>query len=182
MLEISDLDLCSPRSSATSRRTYSANEMPSSAALACARRCISGSMVICMRAFMMAPSCHHLPPNARSARDRMICAWTVWHVSTTRNDILIQPSRPFLEPLYHAAVAAAHPPHCLPPHLPAPPASGRIIILAAGKAAGSMAEIAERHYVDDVGVLPSRITGVAVTRHGYARPTRIVRVLEAGHP
>jgi hydroxypyruvate reductase len=90
--------------------------------------------------------------------------------------------RAFLERLYETAVAAAHPSHCLPAHLPAPPVSGRIIILAAGKAAGSMAEVAERHYVDDIGVPPSRITGVAVTRHGYARPTRIIRVVEAGHP
>jgi glycerate 2-kinase len=90
--------------------------------------------------------------------------------------------RAFLERLYHTAVAAAHPSQCLPGHLPSPPVSGRIIVLAAGKAAGSMAEIAERHYVDDIGVPPSHITGVAVTRHGYARPTRIIRGVEAGHP
>jgi len=90
--------------------------------------------------------------------------------------------RAFLERLYQTAVAAAHPSQCLPAHLPAPPASGRIIVLAAGKAAGSMAEVAERHYVDDRGLPPSRVAGVAVTRHGYARPTRIIRVVEAGHP
>src|SRR5215470_15006676 len=90
--------------------------------------------------------------------------------------------RPFLERLYHTAVAAAHPSQCLPPHLPAPPASGRIIILAAGKAAGSMVEVAARHYLDDVGVPPSRIAGLAVTRRGYARPTSLIRVVEAGHP
>jgi glycerate 2-kinase len=90
--------------------------------------------------------------------------------------------RPFLERLYHTAVAAAHPSQCLPQHLPAPPASGRIIILAAGKAAGSMVEVAERHYLDDVGVPSSRIAGLAVTRRGYARPTRLIRVVEAGHP
>jgi hypothetical protein len=39
--------------------------MPSSAALACARRCISGSIVICVRAFMMSPSCHHIAYCAR---------------------------------------------------------------------------------------------------------------------
>ena len=27
-----------------------------------------------------------------------------------------------------------------------------------------------------------RIAGLAVTRHGYARPTRLVRLVEAGHP
>src|SRR4051812_26161395 len=90
--------------------------------------------------------------------------------------------RAFLERLYNAAIAAAHPSQCLPAHLPAPPASGRIIILAAGKAAGSMAEVAERHYLDRCGLSPTRITGVAVTRHGYARPTKLIRVVEAGHP
>jgi hydroxypyruvate reductase len=95
---------------------------------------------------------------------------------------LIQSSRAFLERLYDTAVAAAHPSQCLPAHLPAPPATGRIIILAAGKAAGSMAEIAERYYLDDIGVPTNRIAGIAVTRHGYARPTRIIRMVEAGHP
>ncbi len=56
------------------------------------------------------------------------------------------------------------------------------MILAAGKAAGAMAEVAERHYVDQGGLPASRISGLAVTRHGYARPTRLVRVIEAGHP
>src|SRR5882762_4881047 len=90
--------------------------------------------------------------------------------------------RPFLERLYHAAVAAAHPSQCLPAHLPEPPSPGRIIILAAGKAAGSMAEVAERHYIDNCRLPPNRITGVAITRHGYARPTSLIRVVEAGHP
>jgi hydroxypyruvate reductase len=54
-------------------------------------------------------------------------------------------------------------------------------MLAAGKAAGSMTEVAERHYLD-AGLSPARIGGTAVTRHGYGRPTRIVPVVEAGHP
>jgi len=45
-IEISALRFGSPKSEDTRRRTYSANEMPSSAALACARRCVSGSIVI----------------------------------------------------------------------------------------------------------------------------------------
>ena len=60
--------------------------------------------------------------------------------------------RAFLEDLFNTAVAAAHPATCLPPHLPAPPANGRLILLAAGKAAGSMIEAAERHYLDDAEV------------------------------
>src|SRR5690349_23727654 len=89
--------------------------------------------------------------------------------------------RVFLERLYRAAVGAAHPAACLPPHLPAPPPAGRLVILAAGKAAGSMTEVAERHFLA-AGVPPGRIHGVAVTRHGYGRPTQIVPVVEAGHP
>jgi glycerate 2-kinase len=91
-------------------------------------------------------------------------------------------SRALLEGLFNAAVASAHPSNCLPPHLPEPPRSGRLVILAAGKAAGAMAEIAERHYLDDRKLPATRISGLAVTRHGYARPTRHVKVIEAGHP
>jgi hydroxypyruvate reductase len=90
-------------------------------------------------------------------------------------------ARAFLEELYRTAVAAAHPATCLPPHLPAPPA-GRLVVLAAGKAAGSMTEVAERHYVEAGALSAERIGGLAVTRHGYSRPTRIVPVVEAGHP
>jgi glycerate 2-kinase len=92
----------------------------------------------------------------------------------------MDPSRAFLADLYRTAVAAAHPASCLVPHLPEAPPTGRLIILAAGKAAGAMAEIAEAHYLDRVP--PARIAGVAVTRRGYGRPTRIVEVIEAGHP
>ncbi len=89
--------------------------------------------------------------------------------------------RAFLEQLFSTAVAAAHPATCLPAHLPAPPPAGRLLILAAGKAAGSMTEVAERHYLDS-GIPSARIHGVAVTRHGYGRPTQVVPVVEAGHP
>jgi hydroxypyruvate reductase len=89
--------------------------------------------------------------------------------------------RAFLERLFRTAVAAAHPATCLPPHLPAPPRAGYLVILAAGKAAGSMTEVAERHYLD-AGIAPGRLHGVAVTRHGYGRPTQVVPVVEAGHP
>jgi hydroxypyruvate reductase len=89
--------------------------------------------------------------------------------------------RAFLEGLYRTAVLAASPASCLPAHLPPPPA-GRLVILAAGKAAASMAAAAERHYLDDRGLPASRIIGIAVPRRGYARSTRRVRVVEAGHP
>jgi glycerate 2-kinase len=89
--------------------------------------------------------------------------------------------RTFLNELYRIAVAAAHPASCLVQRLPDPP-SGRIVLLAAGKAAGSMTEIAERYYLDDLRLPSSRLIGTAVTRRGYARPTRMIRITEAGHP
>src|SRR5215471_17844305 len=91
------------------------------------------------------------------------------------------PLRSFLADLFRTAVAAAHPASCLPPLLPAPP-SGRLILLAAGKAAGSMAEVAEAHYLDRLRISAERLAGVAVARHGYGRHLRLVRMIEAGHP
>ncbi len=87
-----------------------------------------------------------------------------------------------LDGLFRTAIAAAHPAGCLAAHLPPPPASGRLVILAAGKAAGSMTEVAERHYLDEARLPPSRLAGLAVTRHGYGRPTRQIEIIEAGHP
>ena len=92
------------------------------------------------------------------------------------------PAKAILDRLFQAAVAAAHPRTCLPTHLPEPPAAGRLIVLAAGKAAGSMTEVAERHYLDEARLPRQHLTGIAVTRHGYARPTRAVEIVEAGHP
>ena len=95
------------------------------------------------------------------------------------------PARDLLESLFRTAVATAHPSECLPAHLPDFPASGRLVILAAGKAAGSMTEVAERHYVAQMAernLAEDRLSGVAVTRHGYRRPTRRIAVVEAGHP
>jgi glycerate 2-kinase len=96
------------------------------------------------------------------------------------SDGIDRSARALLESLFRAAVEAAHPAAVLPPNLPEPPARGRLIILAAGKAAGSMTEIAERHYL---ARLPrGRLAGLAVTRHGYGRPTRDIPLIEAGHP
>jgi glycerate 2-kinase len=95
------------------------------------------------------------------------------------------PARDLLESLFRTAVATAHPSQCLPPNLPDFPSGGRLIILAAGKAAGSMMEVAERHYLTQMAernIVADRLSGVAVTRHGYRRPTVRIPVVEAGHP
>ncbi|HSP24336.1 MAG TPA: DUF4147 domain-containing protein, partial [Saliniramus sp.] len=83
--------------------------------------------------------------------------------------------------MFEAAVAAAHPETRLREHLPPPPESGRLIVLAAGKAAASMAQVAEQHY-REAGLDASRITGLAVTRHGYGGDAGPIEVIEAGHP
>lgn len=83
--------------------------------------------------------------------------------------------------MFDAAVAAAHPDVVLAAHLrPAP--KGRVICLAAGKGAAAMAAAAERHYLDALGLQPSRLSGIATTRHGHGVPTRRIKVVEAGHP
>jgi glycerate 2-kinase len=87
-------------------------------------------------------------------------------------------ARVFLDGLFRTAISAAHPSSCLPPHLPPSPKVGRLIVLAAGKAAGSMAEVAEAAYAG----LGNRLTGIAVARQGYGRPTKIIPMIEAGHP
>ena len=89
-------------------------------------------------------------------------------------------NRELLEALFRAAVGAAHPSGCLPPNLPEPPERGRLIVLAAGKGGGSLIEVAEQHYLARVPA--SRLTGIAVTRYGYGRPTKQIPVVEAGHP
>src|SRR5947207_5111864 len=88
-------------------------------------------------------------------------------------------ARTLLDGLFRTAIAAAHPSSCLPPHLPPAPRSGQLIVLAAGKAAGSMTEVTEAFYS---GEAARQIAGIAVARRGYGRPTKIIPVIEAGHP
>src|SRR4051794_3343190 len=89
--------------------------------------------------------------------------------------------RPLLRAIFDAAVAAAHPDVVLSAHLHPVP-KGRVICLAAGKGPAAMAAAAERHYLDRLALAPSRLTGLATTRHGHGVPTRRIKVIEAGHP
>lgn len=101
----------------------------------------------------------------------------------TTSEYVKTPARALLEGLFNTAVAAAHPASFLPPLLPdPPPGDGRLIILAAGKAGGSMAEVAERYYLEKLGSSADRLSGIAVARHGYGRPLQRLRMVEAGHP
>jgi hydroxypyruvate reductase len=85
--------------------------------------------------------------------------------------------------LYDAAIAAAHPDHCLPEHLPPAPPGGRLLIVGAGKAAAAMAVTAERHY--GAQSLLDRVSGQTTAPYGYAdtlAPTRVIHVSSARHP
>jgi glycerate 2-kinase len=100
-----------------------------------------------------------------------------WAAMLTSNNSL----RAFLADLFRIAVETAHPATFLPKLLPPPP-SGKLILLAAGKAAGSMAEVAEGFYLKQLGLSPERLCGIAVARHGYGRPLQVIKMVEAGHP
>ena len=82
--------------------------------------------------------------------------------------------RDFLEQLFQAAVKAADPDHCVPPHLPPCP-PGRALVVGAGKAAASMAKA-----VDDNWDGP--ISGLVVTRYGHGVDCERIEVVEAAHP
>lgn len=79
-----------------------------------------------------------------------------------------------LRALFLAAIDAASPALCLPPHLPPPP-RGRTLVVGAGKAAAAMAATVERHW-------SGPLSGLVITRYGHALPCRRVEVVEAAHP
>jgi len=79
-----------------------------------------------------------------------------------------------LRTLLDAAIGAASPARCLPPHLPSPP-SGRTVVVGAGKAAASMARVVEQHWTGP-------LSGLVVTRYGHGLPLDNIEVVEAGHP
>ena len=79
-----------------------------------------------------------------------------------------------LEALFRAALAAADPAICLPPHLPDPP-KGRTLVVGAGKGAASMARALEDNW-------DGPLEGLVVTRYGHGLDCRRVEVVEAAHP
>lgn len=82
--------------------------------------------------------------------------------------------RRLLLDMLDAAIAAAAPALCLPPHLPAPP-KGRTVVVGAGKAAAAMAAAVEAHWTGS-------LEGLVVTRYGHAVPCPRIKVVEAAHP
>jgi glycerate 2-kinase len=82
--------------------------------------------------------------------------------------------RTLLRELFAAAIASAQPALCVPPHLPAAP-RGRLIVVGAGKASAAMARAVEDHW-------QGPLSGLVVTRYGYAVPCRRIDIVEAAHP
>ncbi len=82
--------------------------------------------------------------------------------------------RELLERMFRAAIKAAQPAHCVPPHLPPAPA-GRLVVVGAGKASAAMAQAVEAHW-------PGPLSGLVVTRYGYGAPCGRIEIVEAGHP
>jgi glycerate 2-kinase len=84
------------------------------------------------------------------------------------------PAAAVLRQMFDAAVAAANPARCLPPHLPAPP-RGRTVVVGAGKAAAAMAQALEQHW-------QGPLSGLVITRYGHGVDCERIDVVEAAHP
>lgn len=84
-------------------------------------------------------------------------------------------ARALLRHLFDTAVAVADPRTVLARHLPEKP-KGRCIVVGAGKASALMAVALEEAWPDVA------LTGLVVTRDGYAQPTSRIEIVEASHP
>ena len=82
--------------------------------------------------------------------------------------------RVLLRQMFAAAIASAQPALCVPPHLPEPP-RGRLIVVGAGKASAAMARAVEENW-------SGPLSGLVVTRYGYAVPCERIDIVEAAHP
>ena len=82
-----------------------------------------------------------------------------------------------LRRMFDAAIASAQPALCIPPHLPDARTlgTGRLVVIGAGKASAAMARAVEDHW-------KGPLTGLVVTRYGYAVPCERIEILEAAHP
>jgi glycerate 2-kinase len=85
---------------------------------------------------------------------------------------------------FQAAVDAADPRKVLSSHLPKAEELKRfprVLVVGAGKAAGSMAAAVEAHWLEQ-GLSLSQLSGLVITRYGHAAPTESIEIIEAGHP
>jgi glycerate-2-kinase len=89
-------------------------------------------------------------------------------------DMLDDAARQLLRDMFDAAIAAAQPALTLPTYLPQRP-KGRTIVIGAGKASAAMAHAFEQAW-------GAPVSGLVVTRYGYAVPCKQIRIVEAAHP
>ncbi|PXA99069.1 glycerate kinase [Nostoc sp. 3335mG] len=82
--------------------------------------------------------------------------------------------RALLEELFGCAVERAQPALAVARHLPEPP-RGRTVVIGAGKASAQMARAFELAW-------PGEISGLVVTRYGYAEKCERIEIVEAAHP
>jgi glycerate 2-kinase len=82
--------------------------------------------------------------------------------------------RALLRRMLDAAIAASQPALCIPGLLPPAP-KGRMIVIGAGKASAEMARVVEQHW-------QGALSGLVVTRYGYAVPCEQIEIVEAAHP
>ncbi len=82
-----------------------------------------------------------------------------------------------LRHMLDAAIASAQPALRIPAFLPRPEqvGSGRLIVIGAGKASAAMARAVEDHW-------SGPLSGLVVTRYGYAVPCQRIEIVEAAHP
>jgi hydroxypyruvate reductase len=76
--------------------------------------------------------------------------------------------------MFDAAVDAAQPALCVPPHLPPRP-HGRLLVIGAGKASAEMARAVEAR-------MEGPLDGLVVTRYGHAVSCERIEIVEAAHP
>jgi len=82
--------------------------------------------------------------------------------------------RELLQKMFAAAIEAAQPAHGVPMYLPELP-KGRLVVIGAGKASAAMAQVVEKYW-------PEPLSGLVVTRYGYAVPCARIEIVEAAHP
>jgi glycerate 2-kinase len=82
--------------------------------------------------------------------------------------------RNLLRRMFDAAIDAAQPSRCVPPHLPPRP-RGRLVVIGAGKASAAMARAVEDHWQGE-------LSGLVVTRYGHGVPCDRIEIVEAAHP
>jgi hydroxypyruvate reductase len=83
-------------------------------------------------------------------------------------------AKALLHDMFRAAIDAAQPALCLPPHLPEKP-KGRLVVLGAGKASAAMAKAVEDNWQGE-------LFGLVVTRHGYEVACDKIEIVKASHP